>query len=190
MSQPRTWQAMRDQIASTLERRTDAGVEVWNARIAARQPANEAELRTWLAEQGVTGYPQMLLVMETFGYPDYLLAGATTLIDGQYADRGHLRPILDAILAVAPTLGSVEIQARKTYVTLLTPRRTFASVEPRTKSRVDLGLRLPNARPAARLEAATGMGQSGVTARIRLASPQDVDDEVIDWLRRAYDHNV
>jgi hypothetical protein len=29
----------------------------------------------------------MVLVMERFGYPDYLLAAADELIDGQYADR-------------------------------------------------------------------------------------------------------
>ncbi len=190
MAQPRTWQAMRAQIADNLVRRTGEGVEAWNARIAEHHPKDEPELRAWLAEQGVTGYPAMLLAMETFGYPDYLLAGADELIDGQYADRPHLRPILDALLAVAPGLGEVDVQARKTYVTLLTPRRTFASIEPSTKSAVNVGLRLPNTPPSGRLEVAKGMGQSGVTMRIRLTSPDDVDDEVVGWLRQAYDANI
>ena len=190
MPQPRTWEGMRTQIVEILQRRTGEGVETWNARIAERRPANEAELRAWLSEQGVTGYSQMLLVMETFGYPDYLLAGADDLIDGQYADRPQLRPILDALLAVAPSLGEVDVQARKTYVTLLTPRRTFASIEPSTKSRVYVGLRLAGQEPIGRLEAARSMGQSGVTHRIGLASADEVDDEVVGWLQRAYDANV
>jgi hypothetical protein len=190
MPQPRTWEQMRTQIQETLERRTGEGVLDWNAKIAQLKPTTEAQLRAWLTEQGVVGYPQMLLVMETFGYPDYLLAGADELIDGQYADRPHLRPILDALLAASPGLGDVEVQARKGYVTLLTPKRTFASIEPRTKARVDLGLRLPAVQPHGRLESAKSMGQSGVTARIGLSSANDVDDEVVDWMRRAYEANT
>jgi hypothetical protein len=82
--------------------------------------------------RGVTGYQQMLLLMETFGYPAYLLASADELLDGQYADRPQLRPIFDAVVAAAQAVGAVEVQARKTYTTLLTPRRTFAAVRPTT----------------------------------------------------------
>lgn len=190
MPQPRTWEKMRSQITTQLVKQTGEDVAAWNARIAAQDPVTEPELRAWLTSQGVIGYPQMLLVMERFGYPDYLLAGADELIDGQYADRPHLRPILDALMAVAPTLGEVDVQARKTYVTLLTPRRTFASVEPSTKSRVFLGLRLPGLAPSGRLEEARSMGQSAVTHRIGLASAAEVDDEVIGWLLTAYAANV
>jgi len=33
---------------------------------------------------------------------------------GQYADRPHLRPVLDTLLAALPALGPVTVQARKT----------------------------------------------------------------------------
>ena len=71
-----------------------------------------------------------------------LTAEARELIDGQYADRAHLRPVLDAVLAALPGLGPVTVQARTTLVSLVTPRRTFAVVQATTKNRVDLGLRL------------------------------------------------
>jgi hypothetical protein len=63
------------------------------------------------------------------------------LIAGQYADRPQLRPILDAVLAALPALGPVTVQARKTFVSLVPPRRTFAVVQATTRTRVDLGLR-------------------------------------------------
>lgn len=97
--------------------------------------------------------------METFGYSEFLVASADELIDGQYADRPDLRPILDVIVAHLPRLGEVTVQGRKGYVSLLTPRRTFATVQPTTKHRVDLGLRLANPRPAGRLARASSMGQ-------------------------------
>jgi hypothetical protein len=124
---------------------------------------------------------------------DYLAADgdddADALIDGQYADRPQLRPILDAVLAVVPGLGPVTVQARRTIVTLSTPRRAFAAIRPATRDRVDLGLRLDGAGPGGRLLAAGNVGGGGVTVRVALAGPEDVDDEVRDLMRRAYREN-
>src|SRR6187399_3211127 len=109
---PRSWQEMRDQEIQWLIERTGEGLDTWNARVIETGLGDESSLRAWLTEQGVTGYPAMLLVMERFGYPDYLQATADELVDGQYADRPDLRPILDAVLALLPSIGEVEIQAR------------------------------------------------------------------------------
>jgi hypothetical protein len=124
------------------------------------------------------------------GYPDLMTADAGELIDGQYADRPQLRPILDAVLAVLPALGPATVQARKTIVSLVSPRRTFAVVRATTKNRVDLGLRLDDAEPGGRLRSAKNIGGGGATVRIALATPEDIDDEVRDLMRRAYDENT
>ncbi len=145
------------------------------------------QLRTWLSAQGVTGYAQSLLVWERFGYPDFMLASAGELIEAQYADRPQLRPILDAILAAVQGLGPVTIQARKTYVSLVSPRRTFARIQPTTRQRVDLGLRLEGLQPGGRLQ--PSKINENMPLQISLMTPDDVDDEVLDWLRRAYDQN-
>ena len=182
---------MRDREIQWLIERTGDGLETWNARVRDTGLADEKSLREWLSEQGVTGYPQMLLVMERFGYPDYLQASADELIDGQYADRPELRPILDTILGLLPGVGDVEIQARKTYVALISPKRTFGAVQPTTKKRVDLGLRLTKDTPAeGRLAPAPNFGQSSVTHKIGLESADDIDDEVEGWLKKAYEANV
>jgi hypothetical protein len=124
---------------------------------------------------------------------DYLAADGDgdpdALIEGQYADRPGLRPILDAVLAVVPGLGPVIVQPRRTLVTLFTPRRAFAAIRPATRDRVDLGLRLDGAGPGGRLLAAGNVGGGGVTVRVALARPDDVDDEVWDLMRRAYAEN-
>jgi hypothetical protein len=190
MPAARDWRQMNEWIADLLKRRTGDDVETWNARVRESGASDEASLRAWLAERGVTGYPQNLLVMEQFGYPDFLLASADELINGQYADRTALRPILDAVLVRAGQVGDVTIQARKTYVSLVTPRRTFATVQAATRRRVDLGLRLANPPLGGRLQAAGSVGGGSVSARIGLASVDEVDDEVEHWLRRAYEENV
>ena len=188
--QTRDWRQHTGWIADLLTRRTGHDLEAWKVRIAAQSFTSEASLRAWLAEQGVTGYPQMLLVMERFGYPDFLLAGADELIEGQYADRPGLRLILDAILTRAASFGELTIQARKGYVSLLTPKRTFAAVQPTTRARVDLGLKLKNPQMRGRFAANSAMGSSVVNARIPLACVDEVDDEVEGWLRQAYADNA
>ena len=119
-----------------------------------------------------------------------LTADADELISGQYADRLRLRPVLDAVLAAAAGLGPVTVQSRKTCVSLVSPRRTFAVVQPTTKSRVDLGLRLDDVEPAGRLLAARNVGNGAINRRIVLTGPGDLDDEALGWLRRAYDQSV
>lgn len=183
----RDWGPMLEQSARLLEDRTGADLDEWNRRVRDTGITDEQALRSWLEGQGVTGYPQMMLVMERFGYPDFLLASADELIDGQYRDREHLRPILNAVLAAAAGVGDVTVQARKGYVSLVAPKRTFAMVQPTTKDRVDLGLKLPGARPGGRLLAAKSLPHGNV--RVALTDPSDVDGEVVHLLERAYDAN-
>ncbi len=231
---------MREMSARLLRERTGEGVEAWNRRIEAERFEDEKALRRWRTKQGVSGYAQALLVMERFGYPDFFLASAEVLISAQYADRPHLRPVFDAVIDAAAGLGEVTLQSRKTYVSLVSPRRTFAGCtssrpsthlrrisrtpavwagvsfgrasrpergagvrsactvpqahvgrcvlrEPTTKTRLDLGLRLEKQKPVARLE--PSKIHETMRLRIGLASPQDVDSEVLDSLQKAYDEN-
>ena len=187
MAQIRDWQSMKTMSARLLQERTGLDVTTWNKRIQAQPLKDEKALRAWLIKQGVTGYAQNLLVMERFGYPDFMQASAEELIQGQYADRPQLRPIFETILGAVAGLGEVTIQARKTYVSLMTTRRTFARVQPTTKQRVDLGLRLEGQRPGGRLQ--PSRIHASTPLQISLTTPDEVDAELLDWLQKAYDQN-
>jgi len=187
MAQTRDWQGMKAMSARLLNERTGEDVDTWNQRITAERFTDEQELRAWLTAQGVTGYAQSLLVMERFGYPDFFLASADALIQGQYADRPQLRPIFDAIIDAAAGLGEVIIQTRKTYVSLVSPRRTFARIQPTTKNRLDLGLRLEGQQPAGRLQ--PSKMHERMRLQISLTTLDEVDAEVLGWLQQAYDQN-
>jgi hypothetical protein len=187
MAQTRDWQGMKDLSARLLYERTGQDVATWKERIASEGFTDEQQLRAWLTAQGVSGYAQSLLVMERFGYPDFLLASADELIEGQYADRPQLRPIFDAIINAAAGLGEVVVQTRKTYVSLVTPRRTFARVQPTTRQRLDLGLRLEGLEPGGRL--LPSKIHQTMPLQISLTSLEEVDAEVLGWLQQAYDQN-
>jgi hypothetical protein len=187
MPQTRDWKGMKEMSARLLNERTGQDLDTWNGRVRAEDFTDEQQLRAWLTTQGVTGYAQSLLVMERFGYPAFFLASADELIEGQYTDRPLLRPIFDAIIDAAAGLGEVVIQTRKTYVSLVTPRRTFARIQPTTKQRLDLGLRLEGLEPGGRL--LPSKIHETMPLQISLTSPDEVDAEVLGWLQQAYDQN-
>ncbi len=187
MAQTRDWKSMQDMSARLLKERTGDDVATWNRRIRKEALKDEKSLRAWLTSKGVTGYAQNMLVMERFGYPDFLLASADELIDGKYADRPALRPILDALLAAAAGLGEVTIQARKTYVSLVSGRRTFARIQPTTKTRVDMGLRLEHQKPAGRLH--PSKIHETMPIQISFAEAAEVNNDALAWLQKAFDQN-
>ena len=93
-----------------------------------------------------------------------------------------LKPIHDAIVEYAKTLGDdVEIAPKKTSVSL---RRTkqFALITPATKTRIDLGLALKGDEAAGRLETYNAM----CSHRVRIESFDDFDDEVRRYIAEAY----
>lgn len=118
--------------------------------------------------------------------PDFLTATAAELIAEQYGDRSHLRAIYDAIIDAAKECGEIIIQARKTYVSLVAPRRTFARIKP-LRNQVDLGLRLEHCEPVGRIE--PSRIHHTMRVQIGLTSPQDVDPEVRYLLTQAYLEN-
>src|SRR2546427_1344817 len=152
MAKTRDWQGMRDMSARLLKERTGEGVETWNRRIKRERLDDEKTLRVWLTKQGVTGYAQSLLVMERFGYPDFLLATADELIDGQYAGRAQLRPIFDALIDAAAGLRQGTNPARQTHVSLVSPLPTLARIPATTKNPVDLRLRVEGRKPKGALQ--------------------------------------
>jgi hypothetical protein len=190
VTQMRGWGEMLADIEQRLAASTGDDVATWAERVRATGLATEPEVRAWLAEQGITGYGQMVLVMERFGYPDFFTATPDALVDGQYAEKPALRPVYDAAVTAALGVGQVHVQARKTYVSLVGPRRTFAVLQASTKDRVDLGLRLEGREPGGRLLPARSLGNGSSTVRVALTRVADVDDEVVDLLAEAYTANL
>ena len=105
------------------------------------------------------------------------------LIDKQYATRPNLRPIYDAIVGAVADFGpDVEIAPKQATVSLRR-KKQFALVNPATKTRVDVGINLKGEPGGDRLRATGGM----CTHSVGVTSIEDVDDELLGWLREAYD---
>jgi hypothetical protein len=184
----RDWRQNRDLWIRVLEKHTGEGLSAWNRLIRSKKFENEEQLRAWLNRQQVTGYAQQLLVMERFGYPAFITATAAELIEGQYAGYPQLRATCDAVVDAAVSCGDVIVQARKSFVSLVTPRRTFARIQRANETHVSLGLRLDGHSAGGRLE--PSKIHETMRLQITLSMPDDVDAEVRSWLQRAYVENA
>jgi hypothetical protein len=197
MVDAKDWREMHEWSAQLLRRQTGQTVEEWNERIRESGISTRDDLQLWLVRHDINGYAQQLLIMERFGYPDFMVKSAEELVEDQFADRRHLRPVFDEVIGAGVGIaqqGQVEVQARKTFVTLRTRRRKFAMVKATTRTRIDLGLRIVDLtdghpRSVDRLQSAKVLRDDAMTHRIPLSRLEDVDDEVCYWLALAYEQN-
>lgn len=97
-----------------------------------------------------------------------------------------LRPVYDAVRHALVGLGAdVALAPKQAYVSFLRQKQ-FAVVQPSTATRLDVGLNLNGVEATGRLESAAGFNAM-CTHRIRLTSAAEVDAEVREWLRTAYE---
>ncbi|HEY6296404.1 MAG TPA: DUF5655 domain-containing protein [Streptosporangiaceae bacterium] len=100
--------------------------------------------------------------------------------------KASLRPLHDALMSAIVAFGDdIELAPKKGYLSLRR-RKQFAMIQPSAAGRLDIGLILGDVPPAARLESAAGFNAL-FTHRVRLSNPADIDEQLISWLRQAYD---
>jgi hypothetical protein len=184
-----TPEEMRAAVVGNLTRKTGRTLEQWVELVRTEGPDTRKERVAWLKENHWLGHVQAAVVADQADRPDeYVSPSAEELLAAQYAGmKSVLRPIYDRLAAVVAALGSdAALEPRKTYVSLIRCRQ-FGIIQPSTRTRVDLGLVLPGVEPAGRLQPAGSLGSERLTHRVALSWAEAVDEEVIGWLRRAYE---
>ena len=171
-----------------LEEKTGKSIDAWADVALASGRAKHGEIVAFLKSEHGLGHGYANLVAQRALHPpDEAAGGDETLVESQYAGKkAGLRPIYDAIVSAVEGLGDdVEVSPKKTYVSLRRSKQ-FALVQPSTSDRVDVGINLKGVPAEGRLEA-SGSFNSMVSHRVRVTSRDEVDAELIGWLRRAYD---
>lgn len=175
-------------MLANVPAKTGKVLGAWIELIAEQGLAKHGQIVKFLkGEHGVTHGFANLIAHQALAAQQGGGASEDDLIEAQYAGaKAALRPILDTVLvAVEAFGGDVQVAPKKTSVSLRRAKQ-FALVQPSTKSRVDLGLQLPGVTPEGRLES-SGSFSAMVSHRVRLGAMEEVDEEVVGWLRQAYD---
>jgi hypothetical protein len=189
---------MTQKWAASLKEKTGRSLEEWLKLVKKSGPATGNEHRAWLKSEH--GLPPMSAwrIAELaggkgggMGDPDAYLRAAEHYVDAMFnGPKAALRPTYDALLKLGLGLGKdVKACPCQTMVPLYR-KRVFAQIKLTTRTRIDLGFAL-GARPAeGRLISTGGYAKKDrITHRIPISSLAEIDDEVKQWLRMAFEED-
>ena len=178
-------------VTRSMQARTGRTLEEWVELVQAGgiDPLDQNAVRRWLkTEHEVPQNSCWAIADAAARAAGWQRPDTQAYIEQQYGGRkAALRPIFDRLRRIMEAFGDdVAIEGRGSY-TPFVRHRQFAAVAAATATRVDVGLRLPEAPDSALLTPADAPGQA--THRLSLTTPADITAEVERLLRMAYDQN-
>ena len=108
------------------------------------------------------------------------------LITKQYVGKEHFKPIYDKLISEIQGFGNdIEIAPKNAYVSLRR-KKQFATLNPATKTRFEIGINLKGQEPKGKLE--PEKPNAMCSHKIKLTDLKDIDNEVIEWKKTAYNN--
>jgi hypothetical protein len=169
-------------MINNMPEKTGKSLNEWKTLLKSKSFAKHSEAVKYLKEEhNVThGFANTIVVLsknenET---PD-------NLVENQYQGKEDLIPIYEGLISIVKTFGKdVNIVPKKTSVSIVR-KKQFALINPATKTRIDLGLKLKDKPITERLENSGPFGTM-CTHRVRISDVNEIDDELKGWLKEAY----
>jgi len=108
-------------------------------------------------------------------------------IDDMFSGKkAELKPLYDTLITTITSFGhDIELAPKKGYVSLRR-KKQFAMIQPTTATRIDIGFILKGVPTTERLETAASFNAL-FTHRVRVNTINDIDEQLINWLKQAYD---
>ncbi len=177
-------------VVRNLPQKTGRTLDEWLAIVRAEGVGGHKQRVDWLKQTYGLGHTTATILVQLVDNPssgtvpdETDIAGIDALFAGP---KAALRPTYDRLGRFVRSLGpDATLEPRKTYVSMQRGRQ-FGVIQPSSKTRLDLGLRLPGLAPIGRLQPAGTFGSGGVTHRVAVSAPDDVDAEVEGWIAEAY----
>lgn len=171
------------------------GIQAQLRNIEATYGRSIDDLVAEVAASGMTKHTEVVTMLKQRHGMAHGAAHRVSLVARErlHADSGNedteliapaLRPVHAELMRLISALGPEVEQAPKKGYLSLRRRKQFAMLQPGAKV-VNLGLVLPGYEPKGRLEAA-GTWNALFTHRVRIASVDEIDAEVREWLRAAF----
>ncbi len=173
-------------MIDNMPEKTGKSLEEWKKLLNSKSFEKHSEAVKFLkADHGVThGFANTIVTLskEPNESPEDLVAI-------QYEGKEELREIYETLLEMVKKLGKdVIVSPKKSSVSLIR-KRQFALIKPATKTRIDLGLKLVGKELTPRLGDSGPFGTM-CTHRVQISHSDQIDDELKDWLKEAYDKSI
>lgn len=191
--------AMVQKWIAELKEKTGRSLDEWLRLIKKSGPKDETARREWLkTEYGLGSNSAWWLAERAEGKgaegddPDAYLEAAEGYVEKMFAgSKAGLRPIYDELLKVGLKAGKdVKACPCQTIVPIYR-KHVIAQIKPTTRTRIDMGFALGDMKAKGRLIDTGGFEKKDrITHRIEITSLKDIDDEVKQWLKVAYDRDA
>lgn len=182
-----SFQAYLDNIKAKTGKSAEDFVRLASQKGLLRPGVKAEQIVAWLKEDFGLGRGHamaIVLVLKSASQPQQ--AREDTVAKHFSGDRAKWRQPYEELLSRIRRFGpDVSVGPTASYLSLLRGGKKFAVVEI-TASRLDIGLKLRGMNPVGRARAAATWN-SMVTHRVGITEPQQIDDEVLSWLRQAYE---
>jgi hypothetical protein len=181
---------MEESSRKNLFERTGRTLEEWVALVRSKAPAEEKVQAAWLrSEHGITTNYAQWIVDHAAGRAGAENYKPEELVEAMFAGaKSALRPLYDRLLDIGLALGPDVTASPCATIVPLYRAHVFAQLKPSTRTRLDLGLALRDHPAGGRLIDTGGYAKKDrITHRIAISSLDDIDDEVVEWMRRAYE---
>lgn len=110
---------------------------------------------------------------------------AGQVLDGLYiGPKAAFRPIHDKLMVAIRKFGDFEEAPKKTYVSYRR-KRQFATIGPATNTRVEVGLNMKGLKGTDRLQELPPGRMCNY--KVKLTDAKEVDAELIDWIKTAFE---
>ena len=179
--------ALQTQLAN-IEKRTGQSLDELAKLVKSSGLTKHGAIRDWLKNKLKMGHGDANTLVHVVLQSSPVVAddveGEEAATDRIYAGpKAALRAIHDAVMKEVRPLGPFEIAPKKTYLSLRR-KKQFAMVGPATNTQVEVGLNMKGVPGTSRLEALPPGGMCQY--RVKLTAANEVDKELVGWIRRAY----
>ncbi len=180
-----------DKAASTmienLKDKTGHSLDEWRVLISKQRFSKHGEIVKFLKEEHkVTHGYASEIALKVLASDAASATDTDGLVDGQYKGKEHLKPYYEKLIAEIQKFGGeFEIAPKKTYVSLKR-KKQFIILNPASKTRFEIGFNLKGVEPKGKLEAEKPNGIC--SHKINLAAITEIDKEVMDWIKMAFDN--
>lgn len=174
-------------MIDNLEKNTGKTLQQWIDFVETQNFAKHGEIIKFLKEQhGLTHGFANLIALKTKKTDAGSAENPDDLITKQYQGKEQFKPIYDKLIATINQLGDdLELAPKNAYMSVRR-KKQFAILHPVTKTRFELQLNLKGQEPAGKLESIS-TPNSMCSHKIILSEPGDIDNEVVSWIKKAYE---
>lgn len=174
-------------MIENLYKNTGKTLEQWTGIVTKENFAKHGEIIKFLKEtHGLTHGFANLIAHKSKGSDAGSVENSDDLIKVQYKGKENHKAIYDKLIADIQTFGNdIEIAPKNAYVSLRR-KKQFATLQPATKTRFEIGINLKGQEPAGKLEAEKP--NSMCSHKIKISDINEIDTEIMNWIKTAYEN--